>query len=277
MLWKRWNCTKMNNKNFDLSFDRIRILSGSTSYFYLLGGALLSCGIIFFFISSVLAFLIFCSIGFGEFRNYFEKPSNIFFMFFIFLLAIFYSIQDNLLFYPDIGQHRTSITSPDIFSLPFEVVYIKTRDKVTLHSYFIRHPETKGTIVPTFVYFHGNAGNIGGRLQNTYGIYHNLQCNILLVGEWNRLQCLWPIFYCFSLVLEYRGYGLSSGSPSEKGIYIDARAAIDYLFTRHDVDHSQIVLFGRSLGGAVVSCLILWIFVSLDLTQFVHTIILCRW
>lgn len=52
---------------------------------------------------------------------------------------------------------------------------------------------------------------------------------------------------------EYRGYGLSGGAPSEKGLYIDARAAIDYLFTRHDLDHSQIVLFGRSLGGAVVS------------------------
>lgn len=46
---------------------------------------------------------------------------------------------------------------------------------------------------------------------------------------------------------------MSNGSPSEKGLYIDARAAVDYLFTRHDLDHSLIVLFGRSLGGAVVS------------------------
>lgn len=62
------------------------------------------------------------------------------------------------------------------------------------------------------------------------------------------------------MLLEYRGYGLSSGAPSEKGLYIDARAAIDYLFTRHDLDHSQIVLFGRSLGGAVVS---IWLQLSL--------------
>lgn len=190
MLWSRWktahenNTLTMNNKNFDLSLDRIRILSGSTSYFYLFGAALLSCGIIFFFISSVLAFLIFCSFGFGEFTFGYQIRCKIILLLHLFS-AIFYSIQDNLLFYPDIGQHRTCVTSPDIFSLPFEVVYIKTRDKVTLHSYFIRHPETKGTIVPTFVYFHGNAGNIGGRLQNTYGIYHNLQCNILLVGKWH--------------------------------------------------------------------------------------------
>ena len=99
------------------------------------------------------------------------------------LLGVFYSIQDNLLFYPDIGPHRACVPSPQIYGLPFEVVYIKTRDKISLHSYFIRHPEQKGTCIPTLVYFHGNAGNIGGRLQNCNGIYHNLQCNILLVGE----------------------------------------------------------------------------------------------
>jgi fermentation-respiration switch protein FrsA (DUF1100 family) len=53
------------------------------------------------------------------------------------------------------------------------------------------------------------------------------------------------------LLVEYRGYGLSTGQPSERGLYIDGRAAVDYLFTRHDVDHSQIILFGRSLGGAI--------------------------
>lgn len=102
--------------------------------------------------------------------------------------GVFYSIQDNLLFYPDIGQHRACVPSPQIYGLPFEVVYIKTRDKVSLHSYFIRHPEGKGSSVPTLVYFHGNAGNIGGRLQNCNGIYHSLQCNILLVGSTSQIN-----------------------------------------------------------------------------------------
>lgn len=53
------------------------------------------------------------------------------------------------------------------------------------------------------------------------------------------------------LLVEYRGYGLSTGEPSERGFYSDVRAAIDYLYTRHDLDHSQIIVFGRSLGGAV--------------------------
>lgn len=66
------------------------------------------------------------------------------------------------------------------------------------------------------------------RLQNCSGLYHNLHCNILLV--------------------EYRGYGLSEGTPSEEGLYTDAKSSLDYLFTRNDINHSEIVVFGRSLG-----------------------------
>lgn len=118
-----------------------------------------------------------------------------------------------------------------MYGLPYEAVHIRSCDKVVLHAYWIRHQGEKGMFLPTLVYFHGNAGNIGHRLQNASGIFHTLQCNILMV--------------------EYRGYGLSSGVPSERGFYADARAAIDYLFTRHDLDLNQIILFGRSLGGAV--------------------------
>ena len=47
-----------------------------------------------------------------------------------------------------------------------------------------------------------------------------------------------------------RGYGLSEGAPSEKGIYLDAKAALDYLHTRVDIRDDRIVYFGRSLGSA---------------------------
>ncbi|CRL00767.1 CLUMA_CG014022, isoform A [Clunio marinus] len=199
------NPSMLNKLNVSLRF-----LVGSPSLLFIAGASFLSCIIISIFINGLLGFFIFSGT----------------------ILGLFYTIQDNFLFYPDIGRHRICVPSPQIYGLPFEVVYIKTRDKLSLHSYFIRHPEPKAESIPTFVYFHGNAGNIGGRLQNCNGIFHNLQCNILIV--------------------EYRGYGLSNGTPSEKGLYIDARAAVDYLFTRHDLDHSQIILFGRSLGGAIV-------------------------
>lgn len=58
-------------------------------------------------------------------------------------------------------------------------------------------------------------------------------------------------------MVEYRGYGLSTGSPSEKGLCSDAKVALDYLFTRHDLDHSQIFVFGRSLGKETIKCIYL--------------------
>ncbi|KAG2638288.1 hypothetical protein PVAP13_2NG583400 [Panicum virgatum] len=59
-----------------------------------------------------------------------------------------------------------------------------------------------------------------------------------------RLQC--NVF-----MLSYRGYGESDGYPSQKGITYDAQAALDHLAQRKDIDTSRIVIFGRSLGGAV--------------------------
>ena len=53
------------------------------------------------------------------------------------------------------------------------------------------------------------------------------------------------------LIVEYRGYGRSTGAPSEAGLQIDAQTALEYLHNRSDIDHRKIFVFGRSLGGAV--------------------------
>lgn len=66
------------------------------------------------------------------------------------------------------------------------------------------------------------------RLQNVAELYQNLKCNIVM--------------------LEYRGYGLSKGKPSESGLYLDVRASMDYIASRKDFNHSEIIIFGRSLG-----------------------------
>lgn len=65
-------------------------------------------------------------------------------------------------------------------------------------------------------------------LANVLGLYKCLGANIFL--------------------LEYRGFGLSEGKPSENGFYADARAALDYLKSRNDLNNEEIILFGRSLG-----------------------------
>jgi fermentation-respiration switch protein FrsA (DUF1100 family) len=53
------------------------------------------------------------------------------------------------------------------------------------------------------------------------------------------------------MLLEYRGYGLSTGNPTEKGLVIDAQTGLDYLRQREELKGNKIVVYGQSLGGAV--------------------------
>jgi fermentation-respiration switch protein FrsA (DUF1100 family) len=52
-------------------------------------------------------------------------------------------------------------------------------------------------------------------------------------------------------MVEYRGYGLSTGDPNEKGLKIDAQTGLDYIRSREDLKSSKIIVYGQSLGGAV--------------------------
>lgn len=52
-------------------------------------------------------------------------------------------------------------------------------------------------------------------------------------------------------MLEYRGYGSSTGTPDEKGLNIDAQTALDYMRQREDIKKTKFVVYGQSLGGAV--------------------------
>lgn len=81
----------------------------------------------------------------------------------------------------------------------------------------------------TVVYFHGNAGNIGGRGAKT-APYREHGLGVLLAG--------------------YRGYGGNAGAPDEQGLYADARAALGFL-ADHGVGRGDTVLYGESLGGGV--------------------------
>lgn len=74
----------------------------------------------------------------------------------------------------------------------------------------------------------------------------------------HRLECVRIMLqrlHCNVFLLSYRGYGASDGDPSQHGIIMDAQAALDHLFQRNDIDTSKIIVFGRSLGGAVGSAL----------------------
>ncbi|KAJ1524758.1 hypothetical protein ONE63_009636 [Megalurothrips usitatus] len=151
---------------------------------------------------------------------------------FLCISSILYYAEDGLLYYPDVPKNsRVVVLEPQYLGMPNETVYIRSGDGTLLHCFLIRQPEPVCTQAPTILFLHGNAGNIGNRLPNVLGLYKWLGANILL--------------------LEYRGFGLSEGKPSENGFYEDAKAALNYLHSRNDINSKEIILFGRSLGGAV--------------------------
>lgn len=62
------------------------------------------------------------------------------------------------------------VPSPSVLGLNFENVYIKSKDSVRLHMFFVKQAtESLTAASPTVLYFHGNAGNIGHRLMNVKG------------------------------------------------------------------------------------------------------------
>jgi len=148
------------------------------------------------------------------------------------LTGVLYKAGDKLLYHPNQPPHsRVFVPTPAMFDLPFDNLFINSRDGTQLHLFLVKQPGEKSAQVPTILYLHGNAGNIGHRLLNVQGLHASIGCNIAL--------------------LEYRGYGRSEGSPSEEGLYLDAQAGLDFLLTRQDIATDKILVFGRSLGGAV--------------------------
>ena len=136
--------------------------------------------------------------------------------------------EKRFLFFPEPEVANT----PAHVGLSFEDVCLKTPDGVKLHGWFLPAPaEAAGPETQTWLWFHGNGGNVGTR-----------------VGQLERAHRLLGVH---QLIFDYRGYGRSEGKPSERGTYLDARAALSYLEKRPDVDPSRIVYFGHSLGAAV--------------------------
>jgi len=114
-----------------------------------------------------------------------------------------------------------------------EDAWFQTEDGVRLHGWYCTPQGNEAddpSIVPTLLWFHGNAGNITHR-------FEMIQRLVQLPAR---------VF-----IIDYRGYGRSEGSPSEQGLYMDARAAWDYLVNIRGTPAGKIVIFGDSLGGAV--------------------------
>jgi len=114
------------------------------------------------------------------------------------IVGALYHYQDSLIYYPEQPDSaRVFVQTPSSLGLPYENVGITSSDGVRLSGYFIKQPPSIISNAPTVLYLHGNAGNIGHRLHNAQALFQHCGFNVLL--------------------LEYRGYGKSQGTPSEHG------------------------------------------------------------
>ena len=140
------------------------------------------------------------------------------------LALMLYLLQERMVFLPHLPGRALDAT-PQAIGLDSEDTFIDTADGERLHGWWVPAADARGALL----FFHGNAGNISHRL-DSIAIFNRLGLDVLIV--------------------DYRGYGQSTGNPSEAGTYRDARAAWDWLLAR-SVAPERIVVFGRSLGGAV--------------------------
>jgi hypothetical protein len=144
------------------------------------------------------------------------------------LIVVVYFMQGRMLYLPDVSGRTLTMTPIDV-GMDYHDVSIKTSDGVTLHGWFI-----VGRPTQVLLFFHGNAGNISHRLDSIRQ-FQNLGMSVFII--------------------DYRGYGQSGGSTTEKGIYRDADAAWRYLTEDRGISSNDIVIFGRSLGASVASWL----------------------
>ncbi len=132
--------------------------------------------------------------------------------------------QGRMVYHPG----RRVYQDPSAAGLAFDEVTLYTDDGVQLQAWWVPCEGAEYTVL----FCHGNAGTLAGRVP-TAKIWHDLGCNILL--------------------FDYRGYGNSTGKPTEQGTYRDAMAAWRFLTDKKQISPDAIILHGRSLGGAVAA------------------------
>lgn len=143
------------------------------------------------------------------------------------ICTLLYFYQNRMIYRPV----RNFVMTPDQRGMAYDSVTLDTSDGEQLAGWFIPAQNQERGVV---LFLHGNAGNISTEV-DTLEIFFRLGLT--------------------AFAIDYRGYGHSSGLPDEQGTYRDAEAAWDYLVDERGYRPDQIVIYGRSLGGAVAAWL----------------------
>ncbi|MBN1558483.1 MAG: alpha/beta hydrolase [Lentisphaerae bacterium] len=139
--------------------------------------------------------------------------------------------QGRYVYFPD----REIGLTPEALNMAYDDVVLQTQDGVRITGWFVPGaPDGALKRRLTLLFCHGNGGDIGDRV-GSIKVFHDMGFDVF--------------------IFDYRGYGHSTGRPSEHGTYLDAQAAWNYLKGTRSVAPQDIVVFGRSLGGAVAAWL----------------------
>lgn len=139
--------------------------------------------------------------------------------------VMFETIVRMLLYYPTVIPLDAL---PPEYARDARQVYIDTRDGTRVHGLYWQAPEAR----PTVLFFHGNAQT---------------------VFEWALIRADLEPLACGLLLIDYPGYGKSTGTPSEQSLYAAGRAAYRWLLSEMGIPPGKIVVFGKSLGGPVAA------------------------
>jgi len=140
------------------------------------------------------------------------------------------SVEKSLLFHPTRfpdGNWNPRGSNWDRGSLAVEDAWFASSDGTRLHGWYYPHEQARAVVL----FCHGNAGNLSHRADLIRYLHDHHKLSVM--------------------IFDYRGYGRSEGTPDEPGILADARAARAWLARRAGIAETDIVLMGRSLGGAV--------------------------
>ena len=160
---------------------------------------------------------------FKNFGVYFLQFILTIFVIYFLVLVFLYFYQRSLLYHPNENNY-----SGDKISVDIEKVKIQTSDNIELLGWY---HEKNLKDYKTLVYFHGNAGSLENRIHKL-NHFQDMNINFLIIA--------------------WRGFNGNKGKPSERGLYVDGKSAIDWL-KKKGVDEKNLILYGESLGTGVAT------------------------
>jgi len=155
--------------------------------------------------------------------NYLSLILLTFVLIYFLIVILTYIFQRNLLYHPNENNYAN-----DQLLVPIEKISIKNKDNINLKAWYYKKDLNN---YKTILFLHGNAGSLANRIHK---INHFKDINVNF------------------LLLSWRGFNGNKGKPTEKGLYEDARSAVQWL-SDQGIEKKDIIIYGESLGTGIAS------------------------